>query len=375
MKLIADIKTNLLLNLKNVYGSRTNRKIVVFSIDDYGNVRVDSKKARENMTRAGLKILNGFDQYDTLENEVDLLMLFESLSSVKDKNGNHAVFTPFAMPSNINFEKVIESGYKEFYHELLPDTLNKLKGYEKVYGLIKEGIAKRIFLPQFHGREHLNLKVFKENLLKGHKDTIEAINNRSYTSISNSGYPTIAYTAAFEFDQFEENYAFDAIIEEGLNEFETVYGYRSNHFNPPGGREHPYIHNALLKSGIKYIDTPWIKNEHQGGGKFKRVVNYTGKKNALGQTYMVRNCVFEPTANRGVEWVNFCMKQIDMAFKWNRPAVISSHRVNFCGHVDPNNRKTGIDALTTLLKQIVLRWPDVEFMAANDLAAILDEKK
>lgn len=374
MKLVSDIKTNLLLNLKNVYGSRTNRKIVVFSIDDYGNVRVDSKKARENMTKAGLKILNGFDQYDTLENEEDLLMLFESLSSVKDKNGRNAVFTPFAMPSNINFEKVIESGYQEFYHELLPDTLAKLKGYEKVYDLIKEGIARKIFLPQFHGREHLNLKVFKENLLKKDKDTIEAVNNRSYTSISNSGYPTIAYTAAFEFDQFEENYAFDAIIEEGLNEFEQVYGYRSNHFNPPGGREHPYIHNALLKSGIEYIDTPWIKNEHQGSGRYKRVVNFTGKKNALGQTYMVRNCVFEPTAKRGVDWVAFGMKQVELAFKWNRPAVISSHRVNFCGHVDPANRKTGIDALTALLKAIALRWPDVEFMAANELAAVLEEK-
>ena len=375
MNLFSEAKANMLLNVKNIYGWKTKRKIVVFSVDDYGNVRVGSKTARENMDKAGLKILSRFDQYDSLENEEDLLSLYDALTSVRDKNNNHAVFTTFAMPANINFEKVTESGYKEFHYELLPETLNKLKGYESVYDLLKEGISKKLLVPQFHGREHLNLKVFKENLLKGDRDTIEAIKNRSYTSISANAYPTISYTAAFEFDKFEENYAFDAIIKDGLNAFEKVYGYRSNHFNSPGGREHPYIHKALLESGIGYIDTPWIKNEHQGGGKFKRVINYTGKKNNAGQIYMVRNCVFEPTEDRGIDWVAFCMKQIEMAFRWNRPAVISSHRVNFCGHIDETNRQKGIDQLKQLLKKMIARWPDIEFMPANQLGDLIAADK
>ena len=369
--MISKIKNSILLSVKNIYGWNTNRKIVVFSIDDYGNVRIDSKQSRENMDKAGLKILSRFDQYDSLENEEDLLSLYEVLTSVKDRNNHHAVFTPFAMAANINFEKVIASGYKEFHYELLPDTLNKLKGYERVYDLIKEGISKKIFLPQFHGREHLNLKVFKENLFRNDSDTIEAINNRSYTSIRRTGYPTISYTAAFEFDKFEDNYVFDDIIKDGLDAFEQVYGYRADHFNSPGGREHPYIHTVLLSSGIKYLDTPWVKNEHQGEGKYKRNINYTGKKNSNGQTFMVRNCVFEPAENRGVDWVAYCMKQIDAAFRWNRPANISSHRVNFCGNIDPKNRETGLTALKQLLNAIVKRWPDVEFMAANELACLV----
>jgi hypothetical protein len=40
------MKQNLILNLKNLVGWRTKRKIVVISVDDYGNVRLDSKKAR-----------------------------------------------------------------------------------------------------------------------------------------------------------------------------------------------------------------------------------------------------------------------------------------------------------------------------------------
>ncbi len=367
---IQKIKNDLNQHIKNMIGWKTKRKIVIFSVDDYGNVRIDSKEARKNMDSAGLKVATHFDYYDSLEDEQDLLQLYDTLSSVKDKNGQYAIFTPFAMPANIDFEKVIASGYQEFYYELLPDTFNKLNGYERVNDLIKEGIAKRLFLPQFHGREHLNLKVFKENLNSGDKATIESLNNRSYTGIT-SNYPTISYTAAFDFDQFEENYAFDNIITEGLEAFEKVYGYKSIHFNAPGGREHPYIHKALHQSGIKYIDTPWIKSEHQGNGKFKRVINYTGKKNKLAQAYIVRNCVFEPTVENGVDWVALCLQQVEMAFRWNRPANISSHRVNFCGHIDPANRQKGLQALRQLLHKIVQRWPDVEFMAANELGDLV----
>lgn len=373
--MIAELKSSLQLNIKNFYGWKTKRKIVVFSIDDYGNVRVDSKQAREQMTKKGLKTITRFDQFDSLENEDDLQMLFEVLTSVKDNHGSYAVFTPFAMPCNINFEKVIDSNFEVFHYELLPETLQKLSGYQNVYKLIREGISQRIFLPQFHGREHLNLKLLKENLKNKDFDTIEAIKNRSYTSISVKKYPTISYTAAFDFNEFEENYAFDEIINTGLNAFEKVYGYKAVHFNAPGGREHPYIHKALQQSGVRYIDTPWVKTEHQGSGKFKKKINFTGKKNELGQTYVVRNCVFEPTFNSSIDSVALCLKQIEYAFKWHRPANISSHRVNFCGHIEPKNREVGLKALKQLLRAIIDRWPDVEFLAANELAELVRSQK
>ena len=52
-------------------------------------------------------------------------------------------------------------------------------------------------------------------------------------------------------------------------------------FNPPGGREHTNIHKYLKDSGIEYLDTPLVKVEHQGDGKYKKVLNYTGKKKSF----------------------------------------------------------------------------------------------
>jgi hypothetical protein len=374
------LKSSLLFNAKNLTGWRTKRKIVVISVDDYGNVRLDSKKARESMDRKGVKARSRFDELDTLETRVDLEALYEVLTSVKDKNGKHAVFTPFAMPCNINFEKVAETSYSEYFYELLPETFEKLSEYQPeaytgAWDLLSEGIEKGLMIPLFHGREHLNLKVFEEKLKNRDREVLISLKNRSYCGISDSGYSTISPYAAFDFWDFKENRRFDDIILDGLDAFEKVYGYRSDHFNPPGGRENPAIHKALKENGVKYIDTPLVKNEHQGNGKYKKVLNYTGKKNKLGQTYLVRNVVFEPTDNRGVDWVNYTMKQIEAAFRWNRPAIISSHRVNFCGHIDEENRREGLRALRELLQKIVQRWPDVEFMAANELGDLVSGEK
>src|SRR6056297_1142155 len=99
--MIRDLKNIFLLNVKNLLGWRTNRKIVVFAVDDYGNVRLHSKEAREQLDREGYPAQNRFDAFDTLETRGDLEMLYNTLQLVEDKNGRNAVFTPLAVPCNI----------------------------------------------------------------------------------------------------------------------------------------------------------------------------------------------------------------------------------------------------------------------------------
>ena len=95
----------------------------------------------------------------------------------------------------------------------------------------------------------------------------------------------------------------------------------------------------------------------------------------MGQIFFVRNVVFEPTEDRGFQWVDYTMKQIEAAFRWNRPAIVSSHRVNFSGHIDPKNRKKGLSALKELINQIVNRWPDVEFLSTAELGSLVSKKE
>jgi len=51
------------------------------------------------------------------------------------------------------------------------------------------------------------------------------------------------------------------------------------------------------------------------------------------------------------DWVSTCLKEIAVAF--NKPAIISSHRVNFVGGMSMDNRDDGLQKLQTLLNKIV----------------------
>lgn len=373
---LSNIKESLLLNGKNLLGWKTPRKLIVFCVDDYGNVRLDSREARRELDRAGLKVRSRFDACDALETREDLEVLFETLSSVADRNGRPAVFTPYALSCNIDFERVAESKYRQYYGERLPETFRKLAdrhptAYAGTWDLWREGIEQGLLRPQFHGREHLNLHVFKKKLTSRDPQMLTALRNRSYTSLSSKGARAVSYTAAYAFWEMRENEAFKANISAGLDDFAAVYGYRATCFTPPAFQAHPVLYPTLAAGGIQYLEGPFLGREHQGEGKYRRKIGYTGKTNDHGQVQLVRNVVFEPTDGRGIDWPAYALRQIEVAFRWNRPAIISSHRVNFCGHIDESNRTEGIGALQTLLKEIVARWPDCEFLAADELGNLI----
>lgn len=378
--MLRKVLSSVISNLKNSIGWKTKRKIVVFSVDDYGNVRLNSPEARKNMDTAGMKIYSRFDALDTLETTQDLEQLFKVLSSVKDKNGRHAVFTPFALPCNIDFEKMATEDFQQFHFETLPNTYNKLamqqpQAYTGTWDLWKSGIERGLLKPQFHGREHLNLHVFNDKLKKRDAQLLTALKNKSYTSISDDEYPTMSAFAALDFWDVKENEDLKPLLKEGLNLFEQVYGYRSIYFTPPVFNIHHLLFQTLKDNGIQFLDLALQRNEHQGFNGYKKSFNYIGKKTKEGLITMVRNVVFEPTEDRGIDWVDFTMKQIETAFRWNKPAIISSHRVNFCGHIDPKNREQGLSALQRLLHEIVKKWPEAEFLSADEMAMVLKEQK
>ena len=58
-------------------------------------------------------------------------------------------------------------------------------------------------------------------------------------------------------------------------------------------------------------------------------------------------------------------------FKNGRPAIIGTHRVNFMGSLDENNRKNNLRQLKMLLNAIMEKWPEAEFMTTDQLGDII----
>jgi len=77
--------------------------------------------------------------------------------------------------------------------------------------------------------------------------------------------------------------------------------------------------------------------------------------------------MFEPSSRKYTDPVGSCLKEIAIAFAWNKPAIICSHRVNFIGSVDLNNRIRNIGLFKQLLFEIIKKWPEVEFMSSDNL--------
>ena len=372
------IKQKIANHLKNIPGWRTKRKLVVISVDDYGNVRLDSKKALENLEKVNIPFESRFDKFDTLETREDLEALYEVLSSVKDKNGNSATFTPYSLSCNIDFEAMADNNYSEYVSEILPITFEKnalkdSKAYSGAWKLWQEGIEKGLMKPQFHGREHFNLHIFNDLLIKQDQDFLKVIKQNSHVSVPSHNNYKNGWTAAYSFDQIKETEPFLNNVTEGLKAFKEVYGYDSKVFTPPAQQFPLHLELELRDLGVLYIDRPRSLKRHLGNGQFQMEKHKLG--GGTDMTELVRNVVFEPTHNRGFNWVDFTFKQVEAAFRMNKPAHISSHRVNYCGHINEENRKVGLTALKQLLDKIVKRWPDVEFVSADQLGDMIANNK
>jgi hypothetical protein len=367
-------------HLKNIPGWNINRRIIVFSVDDYGNVRLNSRESYKKMVAAGLKPIDHFDRLDTLETTDDLTALFEVLTSVKDNKNQYAKFTPFALPCNLDFESIVENKFERFEYETLTSTFEKLsalqpKAYAGAWNLWKEGMNLGIFCPQFHGREHLNLKVFNDHLKTKNSEVRIALQNRSYSLIPNNKFPSISYTAAFDIELESDTQSFKEIIVEGVNCFNEVFGYLPIHFNAPGASANKQVNQYLVESGIKISDNPFIQKEHLGNFKYKYHLNYSGKKLLTNLYNLNRNVVFEPCENKGYNAVDVALTQIDAAFRMKKPAIISSHRVNFCGHISEANRSMSLLSLKDLLQKILKKWPDAEFITSSELCELFYREK
>lgn len=364
-------------SLKNMPGWRSRQKLVVFNVDDYGNVRLASGSALEKLSKAGVKLEGRFDLLDTLETREDLEALLGVLSSVRDGRGRPAVFTPYSLSANPDFS-ALRQNPENYHYEDLPSTFARRaaedpQAYEGAWALWREGMEKGLLQPEFHGREHLNLRLLERKLARGDRDIMANLENDSMAGLR--GDPKLAsvgFTHAFGVADRGDIELHKAILSDGVKLFEDVFGRPARTFTPPAQRLHPGLYAHVEANGIRAIDKPLHTVRRLDRGKTRREINFLGSKRGQGHVTLVRNVVFEPNLHPGTDEVARTLSQISGAFRWGKPAMISSHRVNFCGHIDPANRRAGLSALKRLLDEIVRRWPDVEFIGAGELAARIE---
>jgi hypothetical protein len=370
--------SSLRINLINIPGWRTKRKIVVIESDDWGSIRMASKDAYNNLLKAQIPVdQSHYNTHDALESNTDLKLLFKSLSKFKDSTGRPPVFTAVTIVANPDFEKIKASNYTTYFYEPFTETLKRYPEHDKVFNLLKEGIEKRLMVPVFHGREHLNVQRWMRELQNGNPTLLKAFENK-VTGLSN-GIENVVLPdlqAAFDIDSVEDLPYMEEVLNTGLQLFEKLFGFKSKYFVPTNGPFNNVLESVLYKNGVKFINSGKKQLEPLGNKQFKTNIRFLGQKNKFGQQYITRNCFFEPSnsdENKSKKYVDSCLKEIEIAFNWNKPAVISSHRVNYIGYLIPENRIRSLEQLELLLSKIIKRWPNVEFMTSTELGDLMDK--
>lgn len=370
MKSSLSFKRIIAKNYINAMGWRTSKKLLLIESDDWGSIRMPSKMVYDKLSMQGAGEGCYFDVYDSLESSEDLELLFEVLSSVKDSQGHPVVMEPFAVVANSNYEAIERNGFSEYVYEPFVDTYRRFSHTEKSFKTIKEGMRAGIWYPQFHGREHIQVNRWMKALQSNDKLVRLEFSSRAFHS---GCLPSnIDYYNAFDYDSKDELPQLKEIIRDGLNIFERLYGYKPIALCSPCGFISQELFDFSSQEGIRLrggqFRTP------NGDGSYKRINNYWGTRGLNDMRVYRRNCKFEPAKNHNIDWVDQCLSEIKIAFRWGKPAVIDSHRVNYIGSISPENRDYTLREMKRLLREIVKRWPEVEFINSEQLYKEMQKK-
>ncbi len=367
-------KLKVLRSWNNFRGWKTNRKIVVLESDDWGSIRMPSREVYNQLLAAGIPVDRfPYTRFDSMATPDDLEMLFEVLQSVTDKHGNPAILTANTIVGNPDFERIRNTQYQEYFVEPFTETLQRSAHHENSFKVWKQGMSANIFKPQFHGREHLNVNRWLEALRNNTGNVRFAFDlglyDLSYSNevSENSFMDALDFTSLSELDYQKES------LRQGAQLFENIFGYKARTFIAPCYIWHPYLEQTLKEQGVELLQGSFMQFVPQEGNlsKHKRRIHYLGQRNHVGQIYSVRNCWFEPSTETAHEPVSLCLNQIDNAFKHRLPAVISTHRLNYIGSLDEENRSRNLPKLKQLLTSIVNKHPDVEFLSSDQLASLI----
>jgi hypothetical protein len=340
--------------------------------DDWGSVRIKSLQDQQELLKKGLEINNRFDLYDTLETNKDLEELFEVLLKHKDSKGNHPVITAVTNVGNPDFEKIKDNDFNEYFYETIDKTYKRYPESDRVLSLTKQGIDHKIFIPQSHGREHVQINWWMSELKNNQSFSNKVFNNEFFFTpkhLMNSNYRNRDIAAAFDTWEQKDIDLHKIVIETGLNDFENLFGYRSKLFTPPAMYYNASIEKDLVSHGIEWLDVGRFFKTPQIGGGESWQLNYLGRKKKSGIKVLVRNGMFEPNISDTDNGVDSAMYDIEQAFKTKQPAILSNHRAAFVGRIDEKNRAKGLKALDELITKVLKKWPDVEFISSVDFTA------
>ena len=361
----------ILKRIQDFLSWKTGRKILVFESDDWGSLRFASANSSKYFNPGELDVYGHLDQFEGLE---DLEALKHVLSNYTDRNGKHPILTANVAVANPDIFRIKAEGWNSYYYETSYETFKRL-GKEEVWNLWLEMISCGFVKPQFHCREHLNISDFKKYF-----QSPNSVKSRVIFEMDHFGFKTNDNTslkgnfqAAWDYTNEEGFNEVADSIKEGLDIFRKLYGFNSKTAIAPSYTWNRKIEKILADEGVLGLQGITRRKNPRGGRNLLLYnLRYTGRKNTFKQTNLVRNAFFEPSHSEAFG-AEICLKRIEDAFEKGMPAIVGTHRVNFMGGANEENRDRNLEAFGGILKTLVYKYPEIEFRASDELIDLIND--
>lgn len=311
---------------------------------------------------------SAYAKFDGLETEDDLYRLFEELDCIRDCDNNPLIFTANFITGNPDFEKIKSVDFREFFLEPFNESYIRYNSGANCLKVLKEGISNNYFYPELHGREHVNVNRWLKLLSLADPAAVLSFSRNCFLVRTNSNfYYGKSLVASIDFDDSAMLPSICNSISDSFSIFESIFSNSPASFIAPNYIWSPEIEVCLSKLGISSIQgtkTQKIPSVNSAAYRIKR--RRFRFDNELQLSHSIRNAFFEPSSLSNPDnAIDICLRGISNAFFWGKPAIISSHRLNFISRVSVKNRDNGLLLLRNLGKEIKKRWPDALFMTTS----------
>jgi hypothetical protein len=328
---------------------------VVFESDDWGLCgEGKDRPAHDRLASKGYDFAGkGARMYlNTLESREDLDRLFRALSSFKDSLGRNPVFTANFVVANPDFSRIKESGYKNYHFVPITDGFpGSWRERESPLSSWREGIARGLFVPEYHGFSHFNHSNWIEGLRKGDRRLKDFFEEEMFSS--SKGYPTIAeygvrLSGRIAYRTLVEQYS---EISRGVKIFRRAFSRNPRTTIPPHDISNTQTLLAFSRAGVNFVQSEkrqvssmldlWPRRPSTPIAFVTRVIS---ELSLIVRTY--RNVRLEMEEYPSEATLDLTRK----IFSMGGPAVVGTHRQNYVSGLDRNNSEEGRERLVSYLK-------------------------
>jgi len=318
---------------------RCKEPVVVFESDDWG------------MQRGGN--LAAFEPYgatkdwtaEKTETPTVLRKLFEVLESQHDRRGRPAVFTANFITANPDFDAIKANNYTRYV-----DT--PISNDQALLLIWREGIQRQVFYPQYHGRSHICVESWLEDLRKdapGARSLFELRQNGGLALLSNANWRYHSEYVRWRNGKILPAEKLLDWINQGLDYFKEAFGFPSISSIAPHYILPKEVMQVWTKLGIAFVQggNYHILRNHTSGEQI--FLNHVlGEQSSEGLLYLARNVRFEPRLSQKDRGLEQAWRRIERCFQAGVPVVIDTHRINYTGPWQEASR----EALKRLLARI-----------------------